>query len=170
MNHRAVKHLLEEYVALTLSPEKTWEIEQHLDGCPRCRETVRLIRMTRGIVLASRLNVECLPRPRFSDSVLAAIEQQKETYFFWSPVRLLALRAIPLMAVVALILSAVAYTQLAPALSAQNSDPYALESYLDFPFSWDQERLMFSNASAPGSEQTQSPEDPSHSNPPGSGR
>ena len=170
MNHHAVNHLLEEYVALTLSPEKTWGIEQHLGGCSRCRERVRLIRMTRGIILASRLNEECLPRPRFVRSVLAAIEQQKEAYFFWSPVRLLALRAIPLMALLALILSAVAYTQLAPALSARNSDPYYLESYLDLPFSWDQERLMFSNTPAPGSEKALSPADPSQSNPSGSGR
>jgi len=170
MNHRTVKHLLEEYVALTLSPEKTWEIEQHLDGCPRCRERVRLIRMTRAIVLASRLNEECLPRPRFADSVLAAIEQQKESYFFWSPVRLLALRAIPLMALVALIFSAVAYTQLAPALSAESADPFYLESYLDLPFAWDQERLMLSNVRPVDSEKTPSPLDHSQSNPSGLGR
>jgi len=170
MNHRRIKDWIEEYVDHTLSPEKNLEIEQHLEDCPECRKQVSLTRLTREIILASRLEDECAPSPRFGHSVLAAIEQQKETYLFWSPVRLLALRAIPLMALLAFILSVLAYTQLVPALSARGSDLSYSESYLDLSPTWDQERLMFSNLAAQDSEKALSPLKDQHSGSSGFGR
>lgn len=148
MTHRRIKDWIEEYVDHTLSPQKALEIGQHLEDCSECRERVSLTRMTRQMVLAARLEDECAPGPRFVQSVVAAIEQQKETYLFWSPVRLLAIRAIPLMALLAFILAAVAYAQFIPALSASGSEPSYVESYLDLSSAWEQERLMFSNAAA----------------------
>jgi anti-sigma factor RsiW len=148
MNHRRIEDWIEEYVDRTLSRQKVLEIEQHLENCSECRERVSLARMTRQIVLAARLEDECAPGPRFVHSIVAAIEQQKETYLFWSPVRFLAIRAIPLMALLAFILAAVAYVQFVPALSASGSEPSYVESYLDLSPASEQERLMFSNAAA----------------------
>lgn len=170
MNHRRIKDWIEEYVDHTLSPEKTLEIEQHLEDCPECRKQVSLTRLTREIILASRLEEECARSPRFVHSVLAAIEQQRQTYLFWSPVRLLALRAIPLMALLAFILCVLAYTQLVPALSARGSELSYAESYLDLSPTWDQERLMFSNVAAQDSEKALSPLKGRHSDSSGLGR
>ena len=146
MNHRRIKDWIEEYVDHNLSRQKALEIEQHLEGCSECRERLTLARMTRQIVLAARLENECAPGPRFAHSVVGAIEQQRETYLFWSPVRLLAIRAIPLMALLAFILAAVAYAQFIPALSASGSEPSYVESYLDCSPASEQERFMLSNA------------------------
>ena len=170
MNHRRIKDWIEEYVDHTLSPEKTLEIEQHLEDCPECREQVSLTQLTREIILASRLEDDYARSPRFVHSVLAAIEQQKETYLFWSPVRLLAMRAIPLMALLAFILSVLAYTQLVPALSARGSELSYSESYVDLSPTWDQERLMFLNATAQDSERALSPLEDRHSDSSGFGR
>ena len=152
MNHRQIKNSIEEYVDHTLPAEKVLEIEQHLDGCWKCREQVNLTRMTHHIVLAARLEDNCVPSPRFAYSVLGAIEQQKETYLFWSPVRLLASRAIPLMALLAFILVVVAYIQFIPALSASSAELSYVESYLDLSPTWEPERFVFSNAAAQDSE------------------
>jgi anti-sigma factor RsiW len=146
MNHRHIKDWIEEYVDHTLSLEKVLEIEQHIEDCSECRERVNLTRMTRQFVRTARLEGQCAPGPRFVHSVVAAIEQQKENYLFWSPVRLLALRAIPLMALLAFILAIVAYSQFVPALSANGSEPSYVESYLDLSPAWEQEKLLFSNA------------------------
>ena len=152
MNHGRIKDWIEEYVDHTLSSQKALEIEQHIEDCSDCRDRVSLVRMTRQMVLAARLEDESAPGPRFVNSVVAAIEQQKETYLFWSPVRLLSVRAIPLMALLAFILAAVAYAQFIPALSASGSEPSYVESYLDLSPAWEQERLVLSNAAAQDSE------------------
>jgi len=171
MNHRRIKDWIEDYVDHTLSPEKALEIEQHLEECSECRERVSLTRMTRQIVVSAKLADECVPGPRFARSVVAAIEQQKESYFFWSPVRLLAIRAIPLMALLAFILAAVAYAQFIPALSASGSEPSSVESYLDFSPAWEQERFMLSSATgARDSEKALNFLEERHSESSGSGR
>ena len=171
MNHRRIKDWIDGYIDHTLSPEKTLEIEQHMEDCSECRERVGLARMTRQIVLAARLEDECAPSPRFVHSVVAAIEQQRETYLFWSPVRLLAIRAIPLMALLAFILAAFAYAQFIPALSASGSEPSYVESYLDFSPAWEQERFMLSSAAgAQDSEKALNFLKEQHSESSGSGR
>src|SRR5262245_41712509 len=168
MNHRRIKDRIEEYVDHTLSLEEVADVERHMEECSECRAQVDLTRMTRQFVRDARLEGECAPHPRFAQSVVAAIEQQKENYLFWSPVRLLAVRAIPLMALLAFILAAVAYAQFVPALSANGSGSYA-ESYLDLSPAWEQERLLFSNTATDFREPANSvTEQPSES--PGSGR
>jgi anti-sigma factor RsiW len=152
MSHRRIKNWIQEYVDHTLSSQKSLQVDEHLSSCLKCRELVKWARMTRGITIASRLEDECSPSSRFVPSVIAAIEQQKESYFFWSPVRLLALRAIPLMALLAFMLSAIAYRQLLPVLAAQGPEPSYVESYLDFSPSLDQERLIFSTPTVEHSE------------------
>jgi len=170
MNHRRTKEWIEQYVEHTTAPEITSEIERHLEECPACREQVQLTRLTREIVRASRLQDECEPPPHFVHSVLAAVGEQKETSLFWSPVRLLAMRAIPVLALLAFVLAAVAYTQLVPALSALSSEPSYAESYLEPSPTWEQERLMFDVAARQDSERAFSSPREQHSDPSGSGR
>ncbi len=167
MSHRRIKNWIQDYVDHTLSSQKCVQVEQHVASCLKCREEVKLARIARGITIASRVDDECLPGSRFVPSVMAAIEQQKENYLFWSPVRLLALRAIPVMALLAFVLSAVAYTQLVPALTALSREPSSLEAYLDLVPAWDQERLMLS-ATALGDSEKPLKDEPSDT--PGLGR
>ena len=96
MSHQNLKGWLEDYAENSLSAEMTQDLEQHLAMCRDCQEQLRTIRLTANILRASRLDDAPIPAPGFVRSVFLAIEQQRENYFFWSPLRLVALRLCPL--------------------------------------------------------------------------
>jgi anti-sigma factor RsiW len=143
MGHSYVKDWMEEYAEARLSPEVARDVERHLAVCGECQEHLAMIRLTQGITLAAKLEDIPVPAPGFSRTVLQAIEQQKSAYLLWRPLHLVALRAIPLMAVFALILAAFAYRQMTPLLNKNES---RLESYLDLPSDWGREGAVFSEA------------------------
>ena len=145
MEHRQLKVLLEEYADGTLSSEIHQKVSQHLALCQECKERLRLIRLTHGITIAARLVASRAPAPGFSRQVLQAIAQQRDNYLFWRPLRIVALRTIPAMAILALILGVVAYMQMTALLDAPNkSEMSQLESYLDLPTNWGQEDAVLS--------------------------
>jgi putative zinc finger protein len=143
MSHSYVKDSIEEYAEERLSPEAAREVEQHLAVCGECQQHLAMIRLTRGITLAAKLEDMPVPAPGFSRMVLQAIEQQQSAYLLWRPLHLVALRAIPLLAVFALILAIFAYWQMTPLF---NNNVPRLESYLDLPSDWDREGAVFSDA------------------------
>ena len=143
MEHRQLKGLIEEYCEGTLSPEVYPKVTQHLAQCHECKQHLRLIRLTQGITAASKGIAPPFPAPGFSRQVLQAVAQQRDNYLFWRPLRLVALRAIPVMAILALILGVFAYTQMT-ALQPPMSETLQLESYLDLPTNWGQEDAVLS--------------------------
>ena len=85
MSHQNLKGWLEEYAENSLSAEMTQDLEQHLAMCRDCQDQLRTIRLTANILRASRLDEGPVPAAGFARSVFLAIEQQRENYFFWSP-------------------------------------------------------------------------------------
>ena len=145
MEHRQLKGLIEEYWEGTLSPEVYPKVTQHLAQCHECKQHLRLIRLTQGITAASKGIAPPFPAPGFSRQVLQAVAQQRDNYLFWRPLRIVALRTIPAMAILALILGVVAYMQMTALLDAPNkSEMSQLESYLDLPTNWGQEDAVLS--------------------------
>jgi hypothetical protein len=145
MSHQNLKGWLEDYAENSLSAEMTQDLEQHLAMCRDCQEQLRNIRLTANILLASSLDEAPAPTAGFARSVFLAIEQQRENYFFWSPLRLVALRAVPFMAVLAVALGVFAYTQISSELSAQQlAEEPLLETSLELSSKWGQEAAVFS--------------------------
>lgn len=91
--HLQLRDLLGPYVMGVLGPEEERQVEEHLEGCPSCREEVRDLRLAheRLTVLA---NME-EPLPELKDRVLTGIPR-RET------------RRIPLVAAAAAVLCALA--------------------------------------------------------------
>jgi predicted anti-sigma-YlaC factor YlaD len=146
MSHQNLKGWLEDYAANSLSGETTQDLEQHLAMCRDCQEQLRTIRLTANILRASRLDEAPVPAAGFSRSVFLAIEQQRENYFFWSPLRLVALRAVPVMAVLAVALGVFAYTEISSGLNAQQPTEEPLfETSLELSSKWGQEAAVFSD-------------------------
>ena len=145
MSHQNLKGWLEDYAENSLSAEMTQDLEQHLAMCRDCQEQLRTIRLTANILRASGLDEAPAPAAGFARSVFLAIEQQRENYFFWSPLRLVALRAVPVMAVLAVVLGVLAYTQISSELNAQQiSEEPLLETSLELSSKWGQEAAVFS--------------------------
>ena len=145
MSHQNLKGWLEDYAENSLSAEMTQDLEQHLAMCRDCQEQLRTIRLTANILRASNLDEAPAPAAGFARSVFLAIEQQRESYFFWSPLRLVALRAVPVMAVLAVALGVFAYTQISSELNAQQlSEEPLLETSLELSSKWGQEAAVFS--------------------------
>lgn len=145
MSHQNLKGWLEEYAENSLSAEMTQDLEQHLAMCHDCQEQLRTIRLTGNILRASRLDEGPVPAPGFARSVFLAVEQQRENYFFWSPLRLVALKAVPVMAVLAVALGFFAYTQISSELNAQQlTEEPLLETSLELSSKWGQEAAVFS--------------------------
>jgi Putative zinc-finger len=144
MSHQNLKGWLEDYAENSLSAEMTQDLEQHLAMCRDCQQQLRTIRLTANILRASRLDAP-IPAPGFVRSVFLAIEQQRENYFFWSPLRLVALRAVPVMAVLAVALGFLAYTRISSDLNAQQlTEEPLLETSLELSSKWGQEAAVFS--------------------------
>jgi hypothetical protein len=145
MSHQNLKGWLEEYAENSLSAEMTQDLEQHLAMCRDCQDQLRTIRLTANILRASRLDEGPVPAAGFARSVFLAIEQQRENYSFWSPLRLVALKAVPVMTLIALALGIFAYTQISSELNAQQlREEPLLETSLELSSKWGQEAAVFS--------------------------
>jgi hypothetical protein len=145
MSHQNLKGWLEEYAENSLSAEMTQDLEQHLAMCRDCQQQLRAIRLTANILRASRLDEGPVPGAGFARSVALAIEHQQESYFFWSPLRIMALKAVPVMAVLAVALGIFAYTEISSGLNAQQlTEEPLLETSLELSSKWGQEAAVFS--------------------------
>jgi hypothetical protein len=145
MSHQNLKGWLEEYAENSLSAEMTQDLEQHLAMCRDCQDQLRTIRLTANILRGSRLDEGPVPAAGFARSVFLAIEQQRENYSFWSPLRLVALKAVPVMTLIALALGIFAYTQISSELNAQQlREEPLLETSLELSSKWGQEAAVFS--------------------------
>ena len=154
MSHQNLKGWLEEYAENSLSAEMTQDLEQHLAMCRDCQEQLRAIRLTANILRASSLDEAPAPAAGFARSVFLAIEQQRENYFFWSPLRLVALRTVPFMAVLAVALGVFAYTEISSGLNArQLTEEPLLETSLELSSKWGQEAAVFSEQISQDKEQ-----------------
>ena len=154
MSHQNLKGWLEDYAENSLSAEMTQDLEQHLAMCRDCQEQLRTIRLTANILRASSLDGAPAPAGGFARSVLLAVEQQRENYFFWSPLRLVALKAVPVMAVLAVALGVFAYTQISSELNAQQlTEEPLLETSLELSSKWGQEAAVFSEQISQDKEQ-----------------
>ncbi len=130
MGHRTVRSQLEEYAESRLSPEQTQVIERHLAGCSACRRHLRAQGWIRTLMRAIKLIDAPEPSPGFARRLAIRLESHREVYLFWLPLRAMALKAIPVMALVTILLGAMAYLQgpsEAPVV-AQWEDPL-LESF-----------------------------------------
>ena len=154
MSHQNLKGWLEDYAENSLSAEMTQDLEQHLAMCRDCQEELRTIRLTANVLRASRLDEGPVPAAGFARSVFLTIEQQRENYFFWSPLRLMALRAVPVMALLAVALGFFAYTEISSDLNAQQlTEEPLLETSLELSSKWGQEAAVFSEQISQDKEQ-----------------
>jgi hypothetical protein len=145
MSHQNLKGWLEDYAENSLSAEMTQDLEQHLAMCRDCQEQLQTIRLTANILRASLLDEAPAPAAGFSRTIFLAIEQQRENYLFWSPLRLVALKAVPVMAVLAVALGIFAYTEISSDLNAQQpAEEPLLETSLELSSKWGQEAAVFS--------------------------
>jgi len=130
MGHRTVRSQLEEFADSKLSAERKQEVERHLAGCSACSRHLRALGWIRALMRAIRLNDTPEPSPGFARRLANRLESHREVYLFWLPLRAMALKAIPVMALLTILLGAMAYLQgpsEAPVV-AQWEDPL-LESY-----------------------------------------
>ena len=130
MGHRTVRSQLEEFAASKLSPERQQGVERHLAACSACRGHLRALGWIGALLRAVKLNDAPEPSPGFARRLANRLESHREVYLFWLPLRAMALKAIPVMALVTILLGAMAYLQgpsEAPTLAAWE-DPL-LESY-----------------------------------------
>ena len=154
MSHQNLKGWLEDYAENSLSAEMTQDLEQHLAMCRDCQEELRIIRLTANVLRASKLDEGPVPAAGFARSVFLTIEQQRENYFFWSPLRLMALRAVPVMALLAVALGFFAYTEISSDLNAQQlTEEPLLETSLELSSKWGQEAAVFSEQISQDKEQ-----------------
>jgi anti-sigma factor RsiW len=171
MTHHNLKIWLEEYAENALPPEVAQDLGQHLAICPECQEQLKTIRLTRNIARASRLEDVPVPTSGFVRSILQAVERQKEVYFFWRPLNFAAVRALPVMAGLALVLGSLAYFQVSSTLSAEQlPDEPLLESSLELSSKWGQESAVFSERISEDQEQVVSTLMESESHSPNSGK
>ena len=154
MSHQNLNGWLEDYAGNSLSAEMTQDLEQHLAMCRDCQEQLRTIRLTANVLRASRLDEGPVPAPGFARSVFLVIDQQRENYFFWNPLRLVALKAVPVMAVLAVALAFFAYTEMSSDLNAQQlTEEPLLETSLELSSKWGQEAAVFSDQISQDKEQ-----------------
>ena len=130
MGHRTVRSQLEEFAESRLSPEQRQVVERHLAGCAACGRHLGALGWIRALMRAIRLTDPPEPSPGFARRLANRLESHREVYLFWLPLRAMALKAIPVMALLTILLGAMAYLQgpsEAPVV-AQWEDPL-LESY-----------------------------------------
>jgi anti-sigma factor RsiW len=137
MSHHNFKHWLENYAEQRLPAAMAQDVEQHLAICAECREHLRTIRLTRSIVKASRLEETPVPTLGFAQKVRQAIEQRRDAYVFWNPLRLVAMKFVPAVAALALGIALFAYMEITATLRAQKSPAEPLlESSLEQSAEW----------------------------------
>ncbi|MBM3804187.1 MAG: zf-HC2 domain-containing protein [Acidimicrobiia bacterium] len=145
MSHANMKGWLEEYADNRLSSELAQNVQQHVALCRNCQETLRAIRLTANLLRASKLDEGPVPAVGFARSVSLAIERQRESNFLWAPLRLMAIRTVPVMAFMAAALGAFAYFEISSSLSAQQpAEEPLLETSLELPSGWGTEAAVFS--------------------------
>jgi hypothetical protein len=143
MLHRKFQSLLEEYADESLLDTKaSQELEEHLRLCGQCRNQLSLIEWTRGIIRMAQPEEGPLPAPGFSRAVIHEVNNQD---FLWRPLRLIAMRAIPVMSLLAVILGVLAYQQASSLFKQQTSESALVETYADLPSTWGQERTVISD-------------------------
>ena len=132
MGHRTVRSQLEEFAESRMSPERKQEVERHLAGCSACSRHLGALGWIRALMRAIRLTDPPEPSPGFARRLANRLERHREVYLFWLPLRAMAMKAIPVMALLTILLGAMAYLQgpsEAPVV-AQWEDPL-LESYAE---------------------------------------
>lgn len=130
MGHRTVRSQLEEFADSKLPPEQKQVVERHLAGCSACSGHLRALGWIRALMREGRLTDAPEPSPGFARRLVSRLESNREVYLFWLPLRAMALKAIPVMALLTILLGAMAYLQgpsETPAVAAWE-DPL-LESY-----------------------------------------
>jgi anti-sigma factor RsiW len=142
MDHRECRKLLEAMGTGTLPQSLSSETRQHLASCPNCREELRLVRLTRGVVQAACSGAEQpLPSPWFASKVLQRIEQRQiKSLGLWDPLAWIAARAIPLIATLAILLGILAYSELGTMSNMAAENPL-LNSYIEPSSNWSYEVL-----------------------------
>ncbi len=171
MSHQNLKVWLEEYAEDSLPPELSQDLGQHLAICQECQEQLKAIRLTRNIIRASALDEAPFPAPGFARSIFGSIEQQKELYFFWNPLRLAALKALPVMAGLALLLGGFAYVEISALNAQQLPEEPLLESSLELSSQqWGREGAVFSDSISQDQEQVVSTLMEGPPNPPNPGK
>ena len=83
MMHRVVEENLEAYLGGTLKAEETRRIEDHLDSCESCRNSVKDVRGQSALFRALRSFEDIEPDPGFYARVMDRIESQKRVSI-WS--------------------------------------------------------------------------------------
>ena len=145
MSHRKMQFLLEEYVDQCLpSGAVRRQVEDHLKACSQCRDHLSTIYWTRGIIRGAQLEGEVVPSAGFSRVVIQEIERQKGANLLWWPLRLVALQAIPVMALLAVILGVFAYQQVNSLPQRQVTQLPGMETYAGLLSNWGQERMVLS--------------------------
>ncbi|HVN77506.1 MAG TPA: zf-HC2 domain-containing protein [Terriglobia bacterium] len=143
MSHRKFQSLLEEYADKSLPDTKSSrELEEHLRWCAECRNQLSLIEWTRGIIRMARPEQGPMPEPGFSRNVINEVIKQD---YLWRPLRLIAIRAIPVMALLAVILGVLAYQQASSLFTQQAPDSVLVDTYADLPTTWGQDRTIISD-------------------------
>ena len=143
MSHRKFQRLLEEYADQSiLDARASQELNDHLRQCEKCRNQLSLIEWTRGIVRSAQLEEGPLPTPGFSRAVIHEVNKQD---YLWRPLRLIALQAIPVMALLAVILGLLAYQQASSLFKSQTPESALIETYADLPATWGQEGTVISD-------------------------
>lgn len=75
--HAVVMENLEEYLAGTLEPVESREIEAHLSACENCREELNGIEEVSQLFVSLREEAEWQPSPGFYAGVVRQVEQQQ---------------------------------------------------------------------------------------------
>ena len=130
MGHRTVRSQLEDYADSKLSPDRMKVIERQVAGCSDYSRHLQALGWIRALMRGSRLTDAPEPSPGFAQRLARRLDSHREVYLFWLPLRAMALKAIPVMALLTILLGAMAYLQgpsETPAL-AQWEDPL-LESF-----------------------------------------
>jgi len=130
MNHQMVLFHLEEYADAKLSASQTQHVERHLKTCDRCLNHLHTIRWTQVLIRGTKLRNYPEPSDSFAQRVHEHLEINRGIYLFWMPIRSITLKALPVMALLAILFSFLAYRQIKSELSAPTGwdDPF-LGSY-----------------------------------------
>jgi hypothetical protein len=141
MSHQFEKWI-EEYSEGSLPPAQKQELERHLKQCPGCTQQLNLIRWTRNTIrIGAEEAPELTPSPWFAQRVAARIAQEQLPAFsFWNPMIRMAQQAIPLLAMLALVLGLFAYQQIFQVPSNQ-TDETTLSAYMDPTARWKDDLL-----------------------------
>jgi hypothetical protein len=146
MSHRKMQLLLEEYADQSLlSSSVRRQLEDHLKFCGKCRDQLSTIYWSRGIIRGAQWEEEISPSVGFSRAVIREIGKQKDANLLWWPVRLIALQAIPVMALLAVILGIFAYQQVNSLHQRQVTELSGIETHAGLLSNWGQERMVLSD-------------------------